>query len=119
MLSLIMFQISIQNSCFLLKTSWKHTPNAAIAETEFGVYTNWVVTQLLIDHVYLNHLATRITDKWVLTNLQHLKQYGFLGYFFVQSQSTMPVLTLHHSAYKWQIKLGDLDRSILNSLGLH
>lgn len=94
-------------------------PNVAIAGTELGVWTNWVVTQLLIDHVYLTHLATHITGKRVLTNLQHLKQYGFLGYFFVQSQSSMSVLAPHHSAYKWQIKLGDLDRSILNSLGLH
>lgn len=82
MLSLIMFQISIQNLFILLRTSSKHTPNSAIGQTQLGVLTNGAVTQLLIDHVYLNHLAIRITDKLILTNLQHLKLYGFLGYFF-------------------------------------
>lgn len=103
--------------------SLKHTENTRLEhklqETEAHPQTNWVAAQLLIDHVYLTHHETHITDKWVSTNLQQLKHYGFLGYFFVQSQSLILVFSPIHSAYKWQIRLGDLDGAIQNSLGLH
>lgn len=101
----------------------KHTENTGLehksSETEADPQINWVGAKLLIDHVYLTHHETHITDKWVSTNLRQLKLCGFLGYFFVQSKSLILVFSLIHSAYKWQIRLGDLDGAIQNSLGLH
>lgn len=101
----------------------KHTENTGLEhksqEMQADPKTNWVAAQLLIDHVYLTHHETHITDKWVSTNLRQLKHYGFLGYFFVQSQGLILVFSPIYSAYKWQIKLGYLDGAIQNSLGLH
>lgn len=59
-----------------------------------ATFPNWVVTLLLIDHVYLNHLVAQITDKLILANLQHLTLCGFLGFFFcpITKQNVFP----HH-----------------------
>lgn len=101
----------------------KHTENTGLEhksqETKADIQTNWVAAHLLIDNVYLTHHESHITNKWVSTNLQKLKHYGFLGYFFVQSQSLTLVFSPIHSAYKWQIRLDNLDGAIQNSLGLH
>lgn len=97
MLFLITSQICIQKTPTVgWETSEQHTTGAGSARRTMGAVSgaqaNWVVTQLLIDHVYLTNLESHITDKWVWTNLQHLKRHRFLGNFFGQTQSLLAVI---------------------------